>query len=146
MVIIISISIMDSHKIDEIDTSSTKWKNYDKWLQFVKDNKANLRDVPTRLRTEELCKVAVSMKVSAIVHVPENIMNEEICKVTVSNHKLGLQYVPKNLQTYDICITALRYDINNIRYVIDDDLKRYLQHKIDMDELYNDILTKSAVL
>ena len=66
-----------------------------------------LEDVPVQLRTEELCRLAVSNDGWALRYVPEELRTEELCRVAVSNNGKALEYVPDRLRTEELCRVAV---------------------------------------
>lgn len=76
-------------------------------LEAVAINGAVLRHVPERLRTRDLCEVAVHNHPSAIFGVPETVLDEPLVVKAVSAHGKLLRHLPEQLRTEQVCIAAV---------------------------------------
>jgi len=76
----------------------------------VVQNGEALRDVPQKLRTEEICRIAVTQNGGALYFVPKHLRTEEMCRIAVVQDGRALEYVPQTLRTEKICRLALTQD------------------------------------
>ena len=51
--------------------------------------------VPNKHKSEEICKIAVTLDWMALRSVPEELKSEEICKIAVKQNNYALSSVPK---------------------------------------------------
>jgi len=79
-----------------------------------------LQYVPEDLRTKEICRIAVAQNVRALKYVPYPSRTEEICRIAVAQNGLALYYVPENLRTDDMCRIALAQDGEALSLVPED--------------------------
>lgn len=76
-----------------------------------------LKNVPIELRTEKLCKLAVSCNGMNIKHVPGKYITQEICDMAVeSNHKV-FPYIMQKYMTKAMCKKVLRYNSEYLEYI-----------------------------
>lgn len=76
-------------------------------LEAVAADGAVLCHVPERLRTRELCEVAVHNRPLAIFSVPETVLDEPLVVKAVSAHGALLRHVPEPLRTEQVCVAAV---------------------------------------
>jgi hypothetical protein len=76
-------------------------------LHAMQTNGRALRYVPEVLRTEELCRIAVSQNGYALEHVPQDLRTEQFCRFAMTRCGLALKYVPQDLRSEDMCRIAV---------------------------------------
>ena len=66
----------------------------------MKDEGANLKYVPDKLITPELCKIAVAESGYALKYVPDKFKTLELCKIALENDHTGYAhiYVPDKIK------------------------------------------------
>ena len=64
--------------------------------------------VPDCFKTQELCKVAVSMEPNLLLYVPDCFKTHEMCKEAVHREPYKLRFIPDNLKTREICNEVMR--------------------------------------
>ena len=73
-----------------------------------------LRYVPERLRTKDICMIAVKSGNDGLLkNVPSNVLDAEICLTWLKHVKRVVQplkQIPKSLWNYDICLAAVKID------------------------------------
>lgn len=75
-------------------------KAYLKYLEEVKNNGWNLKDVPEEFITKELCELAVVSSSSALLFVPEDLKTFEMCDIALENlydYFSQMEFLSKNL-------------------------------------------------
>ena len=65
-------------------------------------------EVPKKLRTPELCKIAVTEYGYALECVPEKLKTYELCKLALKSRGGALEYVPEELRTPELCEIAVK--------------------------------------
>ena len=74
--------------------------------------------MPEELKTEDLCRVAVSNCGWALKYVPEEWRKEELCRVAVNQNINALSgYIPEQSRTIGLYVFALKKDAKALRYV-----------------------------
>ena len=77
-----------------------------------------LRYVPDYLKTQEICKEAVSNNPYALEHVPDHLKTQQMCKgVHFCPSLIG--HVPDHFKTQEICNKAIDIDLYSLRFVPD---------------------------
>lgn len=82
-------------------------KEYEKWLDEVKEDGFNLRFVPEELKTKEMCELAVKDEALTLQYVPEELRTYKLCYVAIKNDGTTLEFVPEELRSYEICNKAI---------------------------------------
>jgi hypothetical protein len=76
------------------------WPRFPPVISFVlRQNGEALKCVPQRLRTDELCRLAVSQNGLALEYVPWDLRTEKICRLALAQNGWALEYVPAKLRT-----------------------------------------------
>jgi hypothetical protein len=98
---------------------STKFEEsqYKDWISLVNVNSYNLRCVPDSLKTEEMCKIAVTQTGYALEYVLDSLKTPELCKIAVTQHGRALQFVPDSLKTLELCEIAITNNKEALKYV-----------------------------
>jgi hypothetical protein len=73
--------------------------------------------IPERLRSPELCKIALGVDGAALYLVPEELRTKDICRLAVEQFGCALKEVPSALFTHELCELAVRNDGTALRYV-----------------------------
>jgi hypothetical protein len=76
-----------------------------------------LRCVPEDLRTDEIYRIALAQSGLALEHVPEALRTEEVCRIAVAQRGWALGAVPKKLRTGEMCRIAVAQDGWALQYV-----------------------------
>ena len=82
-------------------------KEYEKWLDEVKEDGFNLRFVPEELKLKEMCELAVKDEALTLQYVPEELRTYKLCYVAIKNDGTTLEFVPEELRTFEICNKAI---------------------------------------
>ena len=82
-------------------------KEYQGWLEEIYENGFALKDVPSELKTYELCELAVQDEARALQYVPEELRTSRLCYVAIKNDGTTLELVPEELRTFEICNKAI---------------------------------------
>ena len=77
----------------------------------------DLRLVPDKFRTPELCELAVKQNGLALEYVPENIINKELCEIAVQKDGRSLEFIPEKLRTPELCELAVKQDGSSLRFI-----------------------------
>lgn len=92
----------------------------------VANGSTSLRYMQERLKTPELCKLAVENNGYMLQYVPERLKTPELCGLAVKNYGCTLQYVPEQFKTPEMCKSAveesgvaLRFVPTNIKKLLD---------------------------
>ena len=85
-------------------------KEYEKYESDVKEDVWNLRFVPEKFKTPEICKIAVEENAFAIRYVPENPKTFEMYKFAVENNAFAINDIPENLKPFEMYKIAFRED------------------------------------
>lgn len=83
----------------------------------VKHNQSILCVIPEKLRTPELCLLAVKNNGDALRDVPMELRSRDLCLEAVKRHGEGLTYVPKELRDREICEAAVNEYGRALMYV-----------------------------
>lgn len=84
----------------------------------VANNSYDFEFVPREFISPELCRVACSQDYgNALEYVPLRMRTEELCGIAVGRDGENLAFVPDSLKTIRICITALLDDAKNLRFI-----------------------------
>lgn len=81
-------------------------RNSQYWLRKVSRNYRDLKRVPTKLRTLELCTLALGKSVSAIAHFPLSLITPELVQQAVNISGTALRYLPETFVTRELCFIA----------------------------------------
>lgn len=114
-----------------------------------------LRWLPSRLKTPELCKIAVSQNGLAIEYVPAELKSVELALIAVSKKPMAIQYIPSIQRTEDVCLVAVEGDpdtynflgIENRTVKVSEEAVRYkgeLFTKVPKD-IINELICKRSV-
>ena len=78
---------------------------------------AALRLVPEAHRTKDLCCLAVTQFGNALREVPSALVTHELCELAVVNDGLALRYVPTKLRHQKVCDLAVAQNPTALQYV-----------------------------
>ena len=96
---------------------AVKRDHADIYYNDVQQDSWALRSVPEKLRTKEICKIAVTQNGLALIHVPATLRDEKIYEAAVQQNGLALQYVPEGLRKKEICEMAVQQNSSALEYV-----------------------------
>ena len=65
-------------------------------------------DVPEKYKTKELYELAVQENGLNLYHVPEEYRTKELCEIAIQNNGNALEYVPQELRTQELCEMAVK--------------------------------------
>jgi hypothetical protein len=85
----------------------------------VTQNHRALQHMPLAQRTEEVSRFAVAQDGRALGYVPEDLRTEEMCRIAVAQNGLALRYVPQHLRTEELCRIATAQDGGSLECVPD---------------------------
>ena len=71
---------------------------------LFENNRRIFLDIPTELKTEIVCKVAVEADGNNIANVPENLKSADLYKIAVKSSRFALKHVPENIKTEEFLI------------------------------------------
>jgi hypothetical protein len=91
-------------------------KEYQEWLEKIK-NGGDLKDVPEKLKTYELCMTAVKQNGWNFEYVPEKHKTFELCMAAVEAYRNALEYVPEKHKTFELCQAAVEQSATALEYV-----------------------------
>jgi hypothetical protein len=94
-----------------------KLRTVDLCRMAVAQNGWALEYVPERVRTEEMCRIAVAQNGGALGLVPEDLRSEEMCGFAVAQNGWALYDVPPKMCTDEICRIAVAQDGEALQYV-----------------------------
>ena len=57
----------------------------------------NIRFIPDKYKTKELCEIAVQQNGYALEYVPEKLKTKELCELAIEQNGMALQHVPEEL-------------------------------------------------
>ena len=81
----------------------------------------DLRFIPEKLRTKELCELAVQQNGRALDYVPARYKTKEFCELAVSHNGYALKYIPntffKKYKDYNMCKIAVEQNGLSLEYV-----------------------------
>ena len=84
---------------------------YKKHLEtIVQYGGSNLKDVPEKFKTYELCTMAVKKNGWALEFVPERLKIDKLCESAVKSVGFALKFVPEELRTKELCTIAIEND------------------------------------
>ena len=81
-------------------------KEAEGYLEKVKEDGFELKNVPKDFIDDELCYVAVKQAGRALAYVPKEYINEELCEIAVTNKGNAIMWVPEEFKTYNVCYLA----------------------------------------
>ena len=81
-------------------------KEAEGYLEKVKEDGFELKNVPKDFIDDELCLAAVTQNGVALQYVPEEYINEELCELAVTNRGNSIMGVPDKFKTYNVCYLA----------------------------------------
>lgn len=70
--------------------------------QFVADDGQQLRYVPRHLMTKELCRVALHQSPHAAAYVPKKFMDSEMVQPYITQYAAIVRHMPRHLKTADV--------------------------------------------
>lgn len=79
----------------------------DALIRVVKLNGLALKNIPSDMRTQELCDAAIEQNGLALGNVPENIKDAEKCRKAVDNDGRAIRYVPPSIMTQELAVLAV---------------------------------------
>jgi hypothetical protein len=82
---------------------------------FIKTG--NLKYVPEKLKTPDICLAAVRKNGKTLRYVPEKLKTPYICLEAVEQNSYALRYIPDNLKESQFYIRAVKQDGNALKYV-----------------------------
>jgi len=91
-------------------------RTYQLCLEAVSKNKMNLRHVPAKYKTKELCSQIKRFN-GILKFTPHDIKTYEICINAVKRRCYELKYVPRKFKTVELCLTSLFCGTANFRYI-----------------------------
>jgi len=70
-----------------------------------------------RLRSRELCELAVSQRCESLQHVPEVLKSEALCELAVCWEARNLRSVPEGLKSLRLCLLAVKTNTYAFEFV-----------------------------
>ena len=86
---------------------------------IIKNNGLSLEYVPNKLKTKGMCELAVKQNGESLQFVSEELKTNELYELAVQNNGLSLSFIPERLRTRKICELAVKQDGLALRYVPD---------------------------
>jgi hypothetical protein len=83
----------------------------------VKKNGLTLSLVPDKYKTEELCLEAIKQNGRTLYHIPKHLRTKELCELAVKQNGYVLPYVPLEYETLELCKLAIQNNGDSLRYV-----------------------------
>jgi len=120
-----------------------KW-SYNEALKEARKNGHVLTELPDKLRTLELSRIALAKNGDALKYLSDNKKTEELCEIAVNNTGLALQYVPEKLKTKKLCKIALndpQLIIEKIKY---QDILKYVPERFKTEELCDKAIDRNG--
>jgi hypothetical protein len=77
----------------------------------------NLKYIPEKYLTQELCELAVKQDGLTLNDIPEYLKTPEIYELAVQQNGLSITYIPKELRTKELCELAVKQDGYALNYV-----------------------------
>ncbi|GHT17625.1 hypothetical protein AGMMS4956_21130 [Bacteroidia bacterium] len=108
---------------EQIQPLLIKAEEIKKWtpelaMQAVKENGNNLKHIPEKMVTQDLCFAAVANKGEALQFALDKFKNAPLCDHAMKeNPKLAFLYVPDSVKTPKMCETAVTADGRNLQHV-----------------------------
>ena len=72
---------------------------------------------PDKYKTPELCKIVIGKDVSFLQYCPSSIISSEMCENCLKKRGLLLEFVPDILKTESICLLAIEQDYEAMQFV-----------------------------
>lgn len=85
-------------------------QSYADLLETIKQDGLQLKQIPKREQTLDICQIAVAQNPLALKHVSVKFRSEEMCSSAVERNPQAFRYVPESLRNKHIIEMALRYD------------------------------------
>ncbi len=84
------------------------FEDYESYLASVKKNGSQLKKVPEKFLTEELCITAINSSYSGnvIQDIKEENRTYNMYVAAINKDGINLCYVPKNLRSLELCLLA----------------------------------------
>ena len=95
-------------------------KNLEYYKRKILDDPGNLRKIPDKVKTPELCMLAAGRDGSVLRYVPDELKTPELCMIAVKKWGYALKFVPDELKTPEICKIAVEKDIYALALVPDE--------------------------
>ena len=100
----------DIQFMDEVDNRVSldyikeNWKILEpicRWLN-------NLKYIPEKYITKELCELAIRQDENALQYIPKKLMTKKLCELAIKKDGWTLQYIPEDLITKELCKIAVK--------------------------------------
>ena len=69
-----------------------------------------IKEIPNRLKTQEMCDEAVRINQLSLVHVPDHLITQERCNEIMSTMPDAFHCIPDRFKTKKMCIKAVEVD------------------------------------
>lgn len=89
----------------------------EKVIERVTKDGLQLRWLPTQLKTEEICEIALTQNGLALEYVPAEVKNNKLCLLAVSKKPMAIQYVPTVFRSEELCLAAVTGDPNTFNFL-----------------------------
>lgn len=73
----------------------------------------SLKDIPSQMRSENVCAAAIWLDVSQFKHVPKKIVTQEFC----NRFPHAIAYIPSDFKTVNLCWDALEINASLLAFV-----------------------------
>ena len=83
----------------------------------VKQDGLSLCYVPDKLKTPALCEIAINQNGMSIEWIPEKYLTKELCELAVNQNGMALEYVPNELISKGMCQVAVQQNGNALYHV-----------------------------
>ena len=120
--------------LNDIRFIPEKYRDYNIYLEAVKQNGHALGYIPKELRDYNLCLEAVKNNGEALSFVTKELRDYNIYLEAVKQDGEALISVPKELRDYNLCLEAVKQDGFALRYVPDE----YINYDLCLEAVKND--------
>ena len=95
----------------------------------------DIKYIPEKYFTKEICELAVSENGRALEYIPEELKTPELCKLAANNNGMAWAYIPKGLITQELCNIAIQKN---------DDILDFVPEKYKTKDFYTLLIKKNG--
>lgn len=89
------------------------------YLEAIKREYCNLKQIPDFLRDREICLEAVKRHGATLYYVPNNLKDKQMCTEAIKQNGYAIQDVPDDLKDKEMCLIAVRKYGNVLKFIPD---------------------------
>jgi hypothetical protein len=132
----------DNINTDNIKYVPLKFRTLDMCTNVLKTNISYIGYIPRNILTYKMCVEAVKSYEILLANIPYYHRTLELCLHAINKYSCVLKYVPKKFKTYEMCLNAIKGRCDEDTYRCEcNNILKYIPHRFKTPELCYSLFT-----